>query len=317
MTGVIYHELFGKHLEGYQHIEGTGRYKAVMERLRNCGVTERLSFIEARPAMTEWIKAVHDSDYVDGILSMDVVSPVVLDWGDTVATKFTRQAAILSAGAGVQAAEMVLNGDADSVFCAVRPPGHHAEVDKAMGFCIFKNIAVAAGYLLGEGGLERVAIIDWDIHHGNGTESIFIKDDRVLYISLHQYPHYPGTGHESTTGVGKGAGFNLNIPVSSGSADDLYLSRFDNVILPALEKFEPEFILISAGFDGHSDDPLSGGALTSSVFGEMTLRLMDVAERCCGGKIVSLLEGGYDLKALADSVEAHVAALADRKTTYI
>ncbi|MCK4537839.1 MAG: histone deacetylase [Candidatus Krumholzibacteria bacterium] len=310
MTGVIYHELFGKHLEGYQHVESPGRYAAVMERLRNCGVTEHLSFVEAQPARPEWIEAVHDHDFVNGILSMEVDSSVVLDWGDTVATKFTQQAAILSAGAGVQAAEKVLNGELDSVFCAVRPPGHHAERDRAMGFCIFNNIAIAAAWLLGEGGLGRVAIVDWDIHHGNGTERIFIEDDRLLYISLHQYPHYPGTGHENTTGIGKGDGFTLNIPVGVGSGDAMYLNKFDNVVVPALDKFEPEFILISAGFDGHSDDPLSGGLLTSGVFGEMTRRLMDVADRHCGGKIVSLMEGGYNLDALADSIEVHVTTLA-------
>jgi acetoin utilization deacetylase AcuC-like enzyme len=310
MTGVIYHELFGKHLEGYQHVESTGRYLAVMDRLRNCDLTEQLSFIEAQPARREWIEAVHDQDFVNGILSMDVDSPVVLDWGDTVATKYTQQAAILSAGAGVQAAGKVLSGELDSVFCAVRPPGHHAESDRAMGFCIFNNIAIAAAWLLNEGGLDRVAIIDWDIHHGNGTERIFLEDERVLYVSIHQYPHYPGTGDANTVGIGKGTGFTLNIPVDSGSGDALYLDKFDDVVVPTLERFEPEFILISAGFDGHSADPLSGGLLTSGVFGEMTRRLIDVADRYCGGKIVSLMEGGYDLDALAESVEAHLIVLA-------
>ncbi len=309
MTGIIYHDLFGLHLEGYNHVESPERYRVIMERLRNCSFSGDLVFIEAERVDVELLKQVHDGKYVNDILSMKIDTPVVLDWGDTVATSASQQAALHSAGAGVQAAGLVLDGKIDSAFCAVRPPGHHAERDRAMGFCIFNNIAVAASWLIRTAGLGRVAIVDWDVHHGNGTERIFFDDDRVLYISIHQYPHYPGTGHFNTVGIGKGAGYTINIPVGAGADDALYLDKFHGRIIPALEEYRPEFILVSAGFDAHADDPLSGGRLTSGVFGEMTRLLGGVARKHCDGRIVSLLEGGYDLEALADSVEKHVEAL--------
>jgi len=179
-----------------------------------------------------------------------------------------------------------------------------------MGFCIFNNIAVAAAHLVEAEGLARVAIIDWDVHHGNGTESMFIEDDRVLYISTHQYPHYPGTGDAETTGTGRGRGFTLNIPMRSGAGDREYLAAFRERIMPALDGFKPEFILISAGFDAHGEDPLSGTTLTTSAFRAMTLLLKASAEKHCRGRIVSMLEGGYDIPALAESVEEHIAVLA-------
>lgn len=309
MTGIIYHELFGRHLEGYGHVESPDRYKAVMERLSKCTFSDSLKFIEAQPAEVEWIEEVHDSNYVNDIITMRVESPVVLDWGDTVATSSSQKAALYSAGAAVQASRLVLEGDIDNAFSTGRPPGHHAERDRAMGFCIFNNISIAAAWLLRWGGLKKIAIIDWDVHHGNGTERIFLGEERVYYISLHQYPHYPGTGHFNTTGTGSGKGYTLNIPVGTGATDELYLAKFENDIIPALERFEPEFILISAGFDAHGADPLSGGLLSSGVFAEMTSIIRKVADKYSNGRIVSLLEGGYDLDALAESVEKHVKAL--------
>ena len=309
MTGFFCHELFAKHLEGYPHVESPGRLGAILERVNEGGLAQKLTFIEPVPAEREWLERVHMREYVEGILSLEVTDAVVLDWGDTVATPASIEAALLAAGAGVQAVRMVQGRELDSAFCAVRPPGHHAEPGRAMGFCIFNNIAVAAADLYATAGLERVAIIDWDVHHGNGTELIFIEDERVLYISLHQHPHYPGTGQANVVGTGKGAGFNLNIPMRGGSGDSDYFEAFDNSVIPALDDFRPQFILISAGFDGHGDDPLSGCLLTSEAYAEMTRRLRAVADNHCGGKVVSFLEGGYDLDALAESVEAHLEAL--------
>jgi acetoin utilization deacetylase AcuC-like enzyme len=314
MTGIYYHDLFGRHLEGYGHVEGSSRYRAVIERLRNCPFTDRLEFIEALPAERDVIAAVHEGEYVDGILSLEIDEAVVLDWGDTVATRDTPQAALHAAGAGVQAAGDILEGRFTNAFCPVRPPGHHAEPGRAMGFCLFNNIAVVARWLTGKAGLDRVAIVDWDIHHGNGTEKMFVDDPRVLYVSLHQYPHYPGTGHYNMVGTGEGTGYTLNVPVGSGDGDDKYRGEFEKRILPALDEFEPGMILISAGFDAHADDPLSGAMLSTGMYAEMTEMLSTVAEKHCGGKILSLLEGGYDLDALADSVEAHVGVLAGMKT---
>ncbi len=310
MIGFLRHELFIRHLAGYNHVESPARVEAILARIKKSPVASSLSFIEAEPAKIEWLERVHDPKYVKGILALEIDEPVVLDWGDTVATRVTPAAARHAAGAGVQAARLVLDGKISSAFCCVRPPGHHAERNRAMGFCIFNNIAVAAAHLVEGEGLKRVAIVDWDVHHGNGTENMFIEDDRVLYISIHQYPHYPGTGSAGTIGAGKGTGYTVNLPMASGAGDREYLAAFRNRIIPALDDFMPEFILISAGFDAHGDDPLSGMVLTTSAFRTMTLLLKASAEKHCGGRIVSMLEGGYDIHALADSVETHVAALA-------
>ncbi|MDD3643648.1 MAG: histone deacetylase [Candidatus Krumholzibacteria bacterium] len=313
MTGIYHHELFGRHLLGYPHPESPSRYFAVMERLRECDFASDLRFIEAEPIDPDLLAAVHERRYIDGILSLHVDDAVILDWGDTVATADSVQAALHAAGAATQACGAVLSGELANAFCPVRPHGHHAEQGRAMGFCIFNNIAVAAAWLLGPGGLDRVAIVDWDVHHGNGTERIFIEDPRVLYISLHQYPHYPGTGPHSMIGTGPGTGFNLNIPLGAGADDALYRGEFRHRVLPALGRYEPEFILISCGFDGHRDDPLAGAQLTTEIFGEMTQMVMDAAARYSNGRIVSLLEGGYDLEAIADCAELHVGVLAGKR----
>jgi len=310
MIGFFRHELFGKHLEGYPHVESPARYRAIVERIERSGIAGSITFVEAQPAERAWLERVHDRKYIDGILALDISDAVILDWGDTVATPATPEAALHAAGAGVQAVRMVLAGELSSAFCAVRPPGHHAERGRAMGFCIFNNIAVAAADLLDTGGLERIAIVDWDVHHGNGSERMFVEDEKVLYISLHQYPHYPGTGHADTVGHGRGTGFNLNIPMGVGAGDEEYLDAFTGRVVPALDEFEPQFILVSAGFDAHGDDPLSGTLLTTSAFGKMTELLCGAARRHAGGRIVSFLEGGYDLEALASSVEAHLAEFA-------
>ncbi len=310
VIGIIRHELFTKHLAGYDHVESPARVEAILNKLEASPMRPSLQYIEAEPAKIEWLERVHDPRYVQAILSLDIKEAVILDSGDTVATAATPKAALYAAGAGVQAARLVLDEKISSAFCCVRPPGHHAERSRAMGFCIFNNIAVAAAHLVEAEGLARVAIVDWDVHHGNGTESMFIEDDRVLYISTHQYPHYPGTGSADTIGTGRGQGYTINLPMASGARDREYLAAFRNRIVPALDEFKPEFILISAGFDAHADDPLSGMLLTTAAFGTMTTLLKESAEKHCKGRIVSLLEGGYDIHALAESVEAHVAALA-------
>ncbi len=309
MIGYFHHPLFEKHLENYAHVERPERLAAIMRRLTSGSLAEKLHFIEAAPAEREWIERVHDPDYVEGILSLAIEDATVLDWGDTVATPATPQAALHAVGAAVQAVRMVMDREIAGAFCAVRPPGHHAERDRAMGFCVFNNIAVAAADLIEHAGLSRVVIVDWDVHHGNGTERMFADNPQVLYISLHQYPHYPGTGHAQTRGTGEGEGYTLNIPMGSGAGDKEYLDAYTGRIIPAIDDFEPEFILISAGFDAHMDDPLSGTRLTTGAFAEMTRYVKDAAIRHCDGRLVSLLEGGYNLDALAESVEAHLNVL--------
>ena len=311
MIAVYYHELFVQHLENYAHVESPRRLRAVMERISKGPVGDQLTIIEAQAAEQTWLERVHDARYVSDILSLETDSAVVLDWGDTVATAASPQAALFAAGAGVQAVRAVLCKDFPAAFCAVRPPGHHAERGRAMGFCLFNNIAIAAADLLENAGLNRVAIVDWDIHHGNGTERTFLEDPQVLYVSLHQHPHYPGTGSSETTGQGDGTGYTVNIPMGAGAVDSDYIAAFETRVQPAIDEFQPEFILISAGFDGHRDDPLSATLLSTDVFGEMTRLLKQSAASHCDGRIVSFLEGGYNLDALAASVEAHLLALGE------
>ncbi|MCP4569380.1 MAG: histone deacetylase [FCB group bacterium] len=309
MVGFIHHDLFLKHLEGFPHSERPERLTAIFDRIKNSSVNQSLKFIEAQPAEIRWLERVHDADYVNDILTLKTDDAVILDWGDTIATSATPQAALHAAGAGVQAVRLVLEGKLSSAFCAVRPPGHHALHDQVMGFCLFNNIAVTAAALVEDLGLERVAIVDFDVHHGNGTERAFIKDDRVLFVSLHQYPYYPGTGAADIVGDGQGRGYNLNIPMASGSGDEDYTQAFNEKVIPALDDFKPEFILISAGFDAHQNDPLAFINLSSQMFGTMTAMLRECADCHCDGRIVSFLEGGYDLDALAEGVEEHLKAL--------
>lgn len=227
----------------------------------------------------------------------------MLDEGDTHAVRESFEAALLAAGAVNTAIDAVLQSKVGAAFCAVRPPGHHAECDRAMGFCLFNNVAIGARYAQRMHRIERVAILDWDVHHGNGTQHIFEADPTVFYISLHQYPFYPGTGAREERGVGEGEGFTLNIPLPAGTGEARYLEAFRNEIVPALQDFKPELLIISAGFDAHRDDPLANMMLTESSYGKMTEQVMGIAP------IVSVLEGGYNLDALARSDEAHIVQM--------
>ncbi len=309
MLAVFYHRLFARHLEGYAHPEQPARVKSIMERLETGVLRGRYDLIEPGPAESGWIERIHDKSHYDRIVGLRATGPTVLDAGDTVATEATPEAALLAAGAAVEAVRVVLSGEYTGAFCCVRPPGHHAERSRAMGFCLFNNTAIAASDLLTHGGLERVAIIDWDVHHGNGTERAFADSSQVLFVSLHQYPHYPGTGPADFTGTSNGKGFTINAPMKAGAGPDDYLAAFDDRVVPALECYRPQFILISAGFDAHREDPMAQINLGADTYAEMTRRLRDVAARHCDGRIVSILEGGYNLSALAESVEQHLKAL--------
>ncbi len=292
-TALIYHPIFLQHDTGAHHPERASRLQAILRKLEKTRLIDKLKLIEPESATIEDIVSVHAKDYV---LSIKEHGPGNLD-PDTVISKDSFDAALFSAGAVIKGIDLVLKGDAGNVFCMVRPPGHHARPSQAMGFCIFNNIAIGARYIQRKRGLKRVAIIDWDVHHGNGTEEIFYNDQSVFYISLHQHPHYPGTGQSSSP-------FNLNIPMSEGSGDKEYIKAFKQAIIPKLKDFNPEFILISAGFDGHKDDPLSSIKLTEPGYYEMTCLIKDIAP------IVSVLEGGYNLLSLANSVHSHLFALA-------
>jgi acetoin utilization deacetylase AcuC-like enzyme len=219
---------------------------------------------------------------------------------------------LLAAGGAVAAVDAIMDGQVRNVFCAVRPPGHHAERALAMGFCYFNNVAIAAEHLRARYGLRRLAILDWDVHHGNGTQHIFEDDPDLLFCDIHQHPDtlYPGTGFEWEKGAGPGVGATLNIPLMPGSGDADYRWAFDNRIVPAIDAFKPEFLLISAGFDAHRDDPLADIELSTGMFAWMTMQALNLAERHCEGRLVSLLEGGYEPAVLAECIRAHLGALA-------
>ena len=298
------------HDNGPGHPESPQRLVAIRDRLERGGRRDRLVAIAPEPAPLAALAAVHDPAYVEALRRACARAPVRLD-PDTTVSAGSWDAALLSAGGGLAAVDAVFDGRVRAAFVATRPPGHHAERDQAMGFCLFNNIAVAARHAQDRHGIERVAIVDWDVHHGNGTQHVFEEDDTVLYISTHQWPFYPGTGARHERGRGRGLGFTLNVPLPAGSGDAVYQRAFETEVIPALEQFRPGVVLVSAGFDAHERDPLAGMALTTEGYRRLTTLLRDAAATLCGGRLVSLLEGGYDLEALAASVETHLEVLMD------
>ena len=264
---------------------------------------------ECRRASRAEIELVHKASYYDYIESL-AGQHAMLD-PDTEISPGSFEASLKASGAVIQAVNHVSKDKKNRAFCAVRPPGHHAEADYSKGFCIFNNIAIGAAYALKSGSTSKVAIVDWDVHHGNGTQHAFYGTSEVLYISLHQYPFYPGTGSRDERGAGEGEGFTLNIPLQYGINDDDYREALIGQVLPAIEAYKPELLMMSAGFDGHRDDPLASLRLSSPMYGEITRLLMEVAFKYCKYGVVSVLEGGYNLKALKESVREHLRELAN------
>jgi acetoin utilization deacetylase AcuC-like enzyme len=302
--GFVYSDRFLEHETPVGHPERPDRLRKLVEHLRHSGWWDRVHHLPPRRAPEEAIAAIHSPDHVDFIRRVCASGGGALDSGDTYAAAHSYEIALLAAGSSIAAVDGVLGHEVDAAFCAVRPPGHHAERDRPMGFCLFNNAAIAAVHAQRTHNIERVAILDWDVHHGNGTQHIFESDPTVLYISLHQYPFYPGTGASTERGVGDGLGYTLNFPFPEGTGEEEYLTAFTNSIVPALVAFQPGLLIISAGFDAHKDDPLGGMVLDQSSFAAMTRLVKDVAP------IVSVLEGGYHLDGLALSVGAHLAELA-------
>ncbi len=307
--GFIYHPDYLKHDTGTGHPERPQRLEALVQHLLGTPLWGQMSHLRPTPASLESIHIVHPERYTSMIKVRCRLGENVLDESDAHVCKDSYDVALLAAGGVLLAIDQVLTGKITRAFCAVRPPGHHAETSTVMGFCLFNNIAVGARHAQAKHGIERVAIVDWDVHHGNGTQQIFYEDDKVLYISLHQYPFYPGTGAAAERGIGRGEGFTMNCPMGAGSIEKDYLDAFQAQILPTLHRFQPQLLLISAGFDAHTDDPLAGINLTESSFARMTELVLEVSEKYCGGRVVSVLEGGYNLQALARSVEAHLKVM--------
>jgi acetoin utilization deacetylase AcuC-like enzyme len=302
---LIHSDRFADHQTPPGHPESAERadvLDVVAQRWRRRG-TDAAS---PRPATDAELARVHDDAYLRMVAST-VGCAVKLD-ADTYTSPESYEIAVLAAGAAVDATERVMSGSHRAALALVRPPGHHAERDRAMGFCLYNNVAVAAAHARA-GGAARVAIVDYDVHHGNGTQHIFEADPTVLYVSTHQYPYYPGTGAATEVGRDGGRGFTVNLALEAGAVDDDYRLVFVDVITPILRQFCPDLILVSAGFDAHEHDPLGGMRLSTAAFAAMTTELRLVAEECCAGRIVAVTEGGYDLKALAASTDAAIDAL--------
>lgn len=264
-------------------------------------------FAAPHVATTEQLSRVHSAEHVASIAGT-AGRAVALD-PDTFTSAESHGIALLAAGAGIDAVELAMGPKPRAALAMVRPPGHHAERSRAMGFCLFNNIAVAAAHARAKGA-ARVAIVDYDVHHGNGTQHMFESDPNVLYVSLHQFPFYPGSGAVEEVGSGSGKGLTVNLPLEVGSVDDDYRVAFSEVVVPVLRQYDPNLLLVSAGFDAHERDPLGGMRLTSAAFGAMTMELRNVAEACCEGRIVLMTEGGYDLRALTESLGAVIESLA-------
>ncbi len=311
-TAILTHDACLAHLPGVHHPESPHRLNAVLKALRSPEF-EDLSWFEAPQISREHLELVHPKDHIDHVLShMPVGEAVYAFDGDTVASPGTQDAVLRAAGGVTRAVDLVLQDGYSNAFCAVRPPGHHAEPDVAMGFCFFNNVAIGAKYAQFVHGLGKVAVIDFDVHHGNGTQAAFWRDASVFYGSSHQGYFYPGTGLAGETGL---FGNVVNVPVPAGSHGEHIRSAYANNILPKLQAFEPQLILISAGFDAHQSDPLAGLQLDAEDFGWLTERIYDIAEAVCEGRVISVLEGGYDLEALSQSVRSHVGVLMARATS--
>lgn len=308
-TGFVYHPAYQRHETGY-HPECAARLSAIMNRLEEPGLGARLARISPESASIEQLMLVHSRAYISQVEALSARGGGMLD-PDTPVSRESFEVALLAAGGVVTAVDALMAGPAElkHVFALVRPPGHHANATRGRGFCIFNNVAIAAAYARQRYHLHRVLIVDWDVHHGNGTQEIFDADPTVLYFSLHEYPHYPGTGWLDEVGRGDGAGFTVNVPLPSGTDDGGYLYALRSILEPIALQYRPELVLVSAGFDAHAADPLASMAVSSEGFGSFTRVVRAVAVASCDGRIALTLEGGYQLDALADSVRAVFTAL--------
>jgi len=307
--GFISAPIFLEHKPGEFHPERPQRLKAIEARLKETGFWDQLTHYPPISATNSLLCLAHDKSLVEFNLAQSGKEYFAID-GDTILSEQSIGVALEAAGAGILAVDLIFNQKKHSrIFTAVRPPGHHAENNRSMGFCIFNNIAVAAAYAIEKKYISKALIVDWDVHHGNGTQDIFYDRDDVFYLSIHQSPLFPGTGFENETGRGVGDGFTLNVPLSSGQDDIKYQGILSDSLAQIEEQFSPNLVLISAGFDAHISDPIGGMNVTSEGFGEMTRLLVEFANKHCNGKIISMLEGGYDLEGLAESVNEHLIVL--------
>ena len=308
-TGFLYDPRFLEHEPGAGHPERKERLMSSIAYLRAQDWFKDLQQVQATPAERSWIENVHSDAYIQRAARACDAGAPFLDVADVGISDRSYDIAVLAAGGILEMSSRVARGELNNGFVMSRPPGHHAERDMALGFCLFNNVAVAARYLQRAHGLSKILILDWDVHHGNGTQHSFEDDPSVLYVSTHQYPYYPGSGAHSETGTGRGAGATLNCPMAAGATDEDYEQAWRERILPRIESFAPQMIIVSAGFDAHRDDPLAQINLSTAFFGWMTRRLMEQADKHCQGRMVSILEGGYNDERLSECIAEHLATL--------
>ena len=309
ITSLITSDKYKDHITGPGFPESPERLNAIINHLESTGLINDLDIVEPVRKDKNLCKLVHDDEYITRVWEACELGAPLVDTADNPISKNSYDTALLAVGGLTEAVDRVFTGKANNAMALLRPPGHHAEKGMAMGFCLFNNVAITAKYAQQNYEVEKVTIIDFDVHHGNGTQHIFESDPTVMYASLHQYPFYPGTGADDEIGIGDGKGTTINYPLNYGVGDDEFIDIFDNSLSDKILKYNPDLIIISAGFDAHIDDPIGGLGVTTKGFYNISNTIMKFAAEVCNGKIISSLEGGYNLKAQAESVEAHLLAL--------
>ncbi|MDD5169290.1 MAG: histone deacetylase, partial [Syntrophales bacterium] len=300
-TGLVRDDRYLRHGADFSHPESAERLKAIYSMLDTPDMAGKFTLIPPRYATQDDIALVHSRAYIESIAQTAGQQYCVLD-ADTQTSSESYDTAMLAVGGTMSAIDSVMSGEVDNAFALIRPPGHHAGVDRAAGFCLFNNVAIAARYAMSQYQLQRVLIADWDLHHGDGTESIFYTDKRVLYFSTHQFPLYPGTGKMTDIGQGEGLCYTINVPLKACADNAIYVKAFRSILQPVAMEFKPELILLSAGFDTHHKDPLGDMMVTPAGYAAMTRILLDTANACCRGRFVAVLEGGYHISGLTESV---------------
>jgi acetoin utilization deacetylase AcuC-like enzyme len=313
-TGIVQDQRYLEHSAGFGHPESPERLASIYEMLALPEMAGKFIPIPARPATIDELALVHRRSYIDLVAETAGKSFTSLD-PDTATSEESYTAALLAAGGLLHAIDSVIAGEVDNAFALIRPPGHHAEDRGAMGFCLFNNVAIGALYAINRHHLQRVLIVDWDLHHGNGTQHSFYEDPRVLYFSTHQYPYYPGTGDLKDNGRGDGLGYTINVPLRPGADDAVYGEIFQKLLEPVARKFQPELILVSAGFDTYADDPLGGMEVSTEGFALLTRVLMNIADACCRGRLVMTLEGGYHIAGQTAAVKKVLQEMRDDRRT--
>jgi acetoin utilization deacetylase AcuC-like enzyme len=310
-TGLLYDERFSDHCTGSGHPEHSDRLAVAYRALEEAGLLSQLTLIHATPARLKWIERVHSPRHIFRFEEACMLELGEFDHPDNQICKDSYDIALLAVGGILKTIDLLMEGQLDNAFCAVRPPGHHAEANRALGFCYFNNAAIAAKYLQEQWGIQRIGIVDFDAHHGNGTQQVFIGDPTVFYYSIHEHPSFsfPGTGREFERGIDEGYGFTLNSPVLPGQGDEAYQELLPRDLFPAFASFKPEVILLSAGFDAHADDDMSNINLSTEGYSWIMQSLVELADEHANGRLISILEGGYSLKRLPELIKNHVEIL--------